>query len=155
VVLSTFLAAVLQAGVFATALLTVDLIFRTGLGEWVGLLALVGAACAMVPFLGVTAVWLPLCVYWIVQGQYAAAASLAIFSAVVITQVDNLVRALVLRGSANLHPLLGIISIIGGIQFLGVAGVFVGPIVAAVLVAILRILRDELERMSAPRIIRP
>lgn len=148
VVVSTFLAALVQTGVFAIGLVVLDHVFATGLGSWVGFLTLLGAVFSMIPFLGVSAVWIPLCLFWVSRGEYWAAGLMAVYGGVVIGQVDNLVRVLVLRGTADLHPLVGIISIIGGMQYLGVAGVFVGPIVAAVLTSLLKIVRLEIDRLS-------
>jgi predicted PurR-regulated permease PerM len=53
--------------------------------------------------------------------------------------IDNLVRPLVLRGRAGMHPLVGLVAIIGGIRMFGILGVFIGPILAAMLLALLRI----------------
>lgn len=53
--------------------------------------------------------------------------------------VDNLIPPLVLNGRADMHPLVGLIAIIGGLQMFGILGVFIGPILAAMLIALLRI----------------
>lgn len=50
---------------------------------------------------------------------------------------DNLVRPLVLKGRSDLHPLLGLVAIVAAVDMFGVLGVFVGPLLAAVLVALL------------------
>lgn len=148
VVISTFLAALVQTAAFATGLLVLNLAFDLGLGSWLGFYVLLGAVFAMVPFLGVGAVWVPLSIYLAYKGQYWAAGLLALYGGLVIGQLDNLVRVIVLRGTANLHPLVGFISIIGGIKLLGVTGVFVGPIIAAVSVSLLRIVKLELDELS-------
>lgn len=53
--------------------------------------------------------------------------------------IDNLVRPMVLNGRSDMHPLVGLVAIIGGIQMFGILGVFIGPIMAAMLIALLRI----------------
>lgn len=58
--------------------------------------------------------------------------------------VDNLVRPLVLKGRDDMHPLVGLVVIVGGIEMFGILGVFIGPILAAMLVALLRIWPAEL-----------
>lgn len=52
---------------------------------------------------------------------------------------DNLVRPLVLKGRNDLHPLLGLLAIVAAVDMFGVLGVFVGPLLAAVLTALLEI----------------
>ncbi|MDD5303914.1 MAG: AI-2E family transporter [Elusimicrobia bacterium] len=53
--------------------------------------------------------------------------------------IDNLVRPLVLKGRGDMHPLVGLVAIVGGISMFGIMGVFIGPIMAAMLLALLQI----------------
>lgn len=53
--------------------------------------------------------------------------------------IDNLVRPLVLKGRADMHPLVGLIAILSGIQMFGILGVLLGPILAAMLISLLKI----------------
>jgi predicted PurR-regulated permease PerM len=62
--------------------------------------------------------------------------------ALLITGIDNTVRPLFLRGSANLHPLLAFVAAFGGLQTLGFLGVFLGPILAALFVATIEVMSD-------------
>lgn len=64
--------------------------------------------------------------------------------------VDNMVPPLVLKGRADMHPLVGLIAIIGGIQLFGILGVFIGPIMAAMLIALLRIWPSVGARFGIP-----
>ncbi|MCC6278851.1 MAG: AI-2E family transporter [Oligoflexia bacterium] len=58
---------------------------------------------------------------------------------VFISFSDNLIRPLVIKGRDNMHPFLALIAIFGGVKLFGFFGVFVGPIVAAMLVALLEL----------------
>ena len=49
--------------------------------------------------------------------------------AVVISGIDNLIKPLVLHGQSNLHPLLALLSVLGGVTSLGPIGILVGPMV--------------------------
>lgn len=60
--------------------------------------------------------------------------------AVIVTVLDNFIRPMVLKGGGNLHPLLGFIAALGGLQTLGFAGVFIGPILAGLFVTTLEML---------------
>ena len=51
----------------------------------------------------------------------------------------------------KLHPLLALVSVLGGIQTLGLWGVFIGPIVASCLYALVRIFNTELFALSRER----
>jgi uncharacterized protein YqgC (DUF456 family) len=100
---------------------------------------------AMVPFLGTAAVWVPVCLYlYFVEGRTVPALVLAGYSAVVVSGADNVIKPLVLHGQSNLHPLLALLSVIGGLQALGPIGILVGPMVVVFLQTLLKILQREL-----------
>lgn len=139
VVSATLLSAVAQ-GIFAG----IGFYFA-GLHESVALLMLLSMVLAMVPFLGAAAVWVPVCLYlYFVDGRATAAILLAIYSTFIVSGVDNLIKPLVLHGQSNLHPLLALLSVIGGLQALGPIGILVGPMVVVFLQTLLKILQREL-----------
>src|SRR5205823_3324144 len=57
--------------------------------------------------------------------------------------------AYVLHTNVKLHPLLAFVSVLGGIQVMGLWGIFIGPIVASCLHALVKIFNSELEAFSA------
>jgi hypothetical protein len=73
---------------------------------------------------------------------------LAIFGVVVIGMMDNFIRTIILKNDAKLHPLLAFVSVLGGLQALGLWGVFIGPTVAACLYALIKIFNVELKSLS-------
>jgi predicted PurR-regulated permease PerM len=124
------------------------------------LLTAITGLMALVPFVGATAIWLP-CAVWlyflapyatqegVAYGRPAAAIALAIWGGVVVGMADNFIKPYVLRGQSNIHPLLALLSVIGGVQALGPIGIFVGPMVVAFLHALLTLLRGELKEIDA------
>ena len=104
---------------------------------------------ALVPFVGAAAVWGP-CALWLllVEQRVVAAIALATYGMVVVSMADNVIKPLVLRGHSNLHPLLALLSVIGGVQVLGPIGIFVGPMIVAFLQTLLVMLNEELQSLS-------
>ncbi|MBL8827365.1 MAG: AI-2E family transporter [Planctomycetaceae bacterium] len=104
---------------------------------------------ALVPFVGATVVWVP-CVLWLYfhDDRPTAAIMLAIYGGVVISAADNLIKPLVLHGQSNLHPLLALLSIMGGASALGPIGILVGPMVLALLQTALVLLRQEMNALD-------
>ena len=143
---SALAAAVAQGVALGAGLLALDLVAGTGLGGRVLLLAALAVACSAVPFLGATAVWVGTAAVFLLQGHYAAAAALTVYGAAVVSQIDTVVRVWVLNGATRMHPLMVLVSTLGGIQVLGVLGLVVGPVTAAVLLALLRALRAKTDR---------
>ena len=113
------------------------------------LLILLTTVFALVPLFGPATVWVPVCLYLAVYEQRITEASLlAAWGVLVVGTSDNIVKALVLHGQSQLHPLLALMSVIGGVQALGPIGIVVGPMVVALLQTLLGILRRELSNME-------
>ena len=103
----------------------------------------------LVPFVGAAIVWVPVCLWlYAVEGRTTAAVLLAVYCIAVVSMVDNLVKPLVLHGRSNLHPLLALLSVLGGVQALGPIGIFVGPMVVAFLQTLLNMVHAELNSMG-------
>jgi predicted PurR-regulated permease PerM len=138
VVLSMLLAAVAQ-GLLA------------GVGYWlcgldaIFLLILLTTLFAMVPLVGATVVWGGAAVWLFFDGHITSAVALTVYGIVVVSLADNLIKPMILHGRSNLHPLAALLSVLGGVQALGPIGVFVGPMVVALLHTLLVMLQKELK----------
>ena len=138
IVLATVLSALLQGLVAGIGY------YFAGMPSLILLTALT-ATCALVPFVGPAIVWAPVCVYLaIYQENFWAAGLLALWGMFIVGTVDNVVKMFVLHGQSQLHPLLALLSVLGGIQSLGPIGILVGPMVVVLLQTLLGILRTEL-----------
>jgi predicted PurR-regulated permease PerM len=136
------------AAALAQGLLTGAALFFLGI-EAVFLLTFITMLFAMIPFVGATGVWLP-CSLWLYfhDDRMAAAVGLAIYGMVVVGTVDNLLKPWILQGRSNLHPLMALLSVLGGVQVLGPIGIFVGPMLVTFLHALLIMFRKELTRFG-------
>lgn len=141
VVVATLLSAVVQ-GLLAGAGY-----FFAGLGS-VALLTMLTMLFALIPFVGGTLVWLPCCVWLFVEGRPLAATVLFVYCVVVVSMSDNVVKPLVLQGQSNLHPLLALLSVLGGVKAMGPIGIVVGPMVVAFLQALLKMFQTELDLLG-------
>lgn len=118
--------------------------------EGVVLLSLITMVLAMVPFVGAAAVW-GSCAVWLLlyDERTMAAAMLALYGSCIVSMADNVIKPLVLHGQSNIHPLLALLSVLGGVTALGPIGIFVGPMVVAFLHAVLYMLNAELTALSS------
>ncbi len=142
VVLATLLSAVGQ-GVLAGIGFWIVSLFVDGF-QVVFTLTLLTTILALVPFVGAAAVWVPVSLWLFYQQHYPAAVLLGVYGAGVVSMADNLIKPLVLHGQSNLHPLLALLSVLGGVQALGPIGILVGPMVVVFLQTLLNILHREL-----------
>lgn len=144
-----------RAVVMATLVSALGQGVLAALGFWfanvdsVALLALLTMVFAMVPFVGAMAVWVPVCAWLgLVEGRLGTAIGLAVYCAVIVSQADNVIKPMMLRGHSNLHPLLALLSILGGVKALGPIGILVGPMVVVFLQTLLKILQREMTSME-------
>ncbi|CAB3788022.1 AI-2E family transporter [Pararobbsia alpina] len=114
-----------------------------GLGYWVAgmqaplLLAAFTALIALVPF-GTPFVWGSIGVWLFITGHTLAGAGLLLWGALVVSWVDNLIRPLVISSAARIPFLLVVFGVLGGLAAFGLIGLFVGPVILAVLMAVWR-----------------
>jgi predicted PurR-regulated permease PerM len=92
---------------------------------------------AFVPLVGAALVWAPIAVWLAVTGQLVKGIILALVGLLVLSNVDNVVRPLLLVGKSKMSTLVLIISLMGGVSAFGFIGIVVGPLVAVLLTAIL------------------
>ena len=109
------------------------------------LFAILTIAFAMIPF-GAWAAFGAATLILLVQGHVLAAALLFGFSVVVMTIGDNVLQPRVIGGAVELPFLLAIVGTFGGLESLGLVGLFVGPVI---MVAMLLIWRQWIERSPA------
>lgn len=120
-----------------------------GLALWVAgidlvwLLMSLTFVSAMLPVVGSAAVWGPTAVWLALDQNYGAAVGVLLWGSCVVSTSDNLVRAYVIGGQARLHPLVALIAVLGAVRIVGLWGFLVGPVLAAFLHALLRILRHR------------
>lgn len=133
-------------GMFAVGLLQGIL---TAIGFWVtGLRApllwgVIAMVFSFVPLVGPSLVWLPGSFVLAIQGNWVQAIGLFFWGVVVINAADYVVRPRVAGGRVDTNRLLILLSFLGGVKAFGVIGIFVGPVVLALIIALLRILREE------------
>lgn len=148
---------VCRAVVVATLLSAIAQGLLAGIGFWVvslyvpgftavTLLAVLTTLFAMVPFVGAAAVWLPTALWLMfISKATGPAIFLIIYGTGVVSTIDNIIKPIILHGRASLHPLLALVSVLGGVQALGPIGIFVGPMAVAFLQTVLQMVRSEID----------
>ncbi|HEY3277447.1 MAG TPA: AI-2E family transporter [Syntrophorhabdaceae bacterium] len=101
------------------------------------------AITSFIPFVGSHIVWVPMSLYLLVTGHIAKALILAAFGVLGIGLVDNVVRPLFIRGRASMSFLLTFFAVLGGIQAFGLIGIIVGPLIMALTVSLMTILKES------------
>ena len=123
--------------------------FLTALGFWVtGLPApLLWGVAAMifsfVPLVGPILVWLPGAIVLALYAEWGKAILLFLWGGVLVSGADYLIRPRFAGVGKDVNKLLVLLSFFGGVKAFGVIGIFVGPVMLSLIVALVRILREE------------
>ena len=91
---------------------------------------------AFLPLVGATLIWLPTGVWLLLSGSIGKGVALLALGALVLGNVDNVVRPLLLSGKSRMNTLVMLVSLMGGVSAFGFIGIVLGPLVAAVVTAL-------------------
>ncbi|WP_086981531.1 AI-2E family transporter [Vibrio aphrogenes] len=134
-VLGSFLTAVAQG-------------FVGGLAFWfVGLPGLflgtmIGAA-SFIPVVGTALVWVPAAGYLFLTGDITWALFIVVWGIAVIGSIDNLLRPILMQGSAGMDTLMIFFALLGGIQLFGLIGLIYGPLIFAITMVLFKMYEEE------------
>jgi predicted PurR-regulated permease PerM len=104
---------------------------------------LLTALSSFIPMVGTGLVWIPTALYVGATQGWGWGVFLAVWNAGLTGTIDNVVRPLFIRGRSQIHPLAILLAVLGGLAWLGLAGALVGPVLVAVLAAMLTIWRED------------
>jgi predicted PurR-regulated permease PerM len=100
------------------------------------------AVLSVVPFGGTALVWVPALIYMLVQGHYGQAIGVAVVG-VIVSSVDNFLKPILISGRSPLPTLAVFIGVLGGLAAFGLIGLFLGPIVIALVLALIDFAREK------------
>ncbi len=94
---------------------------------------------------GPALVWLPAAIVLLVSGRIVAGVTLILIGVFVIGLIDNLLRPILVGRNTRMPDYLILLSTLGGLAGFGLAGVVIGPIIAAFFVSVWHMAQHELE----------
>lgn len=104
---------------------------------------IVTGLCAMLPVIGTGFVFVPAMSMLAFNGHWIKALVLLIWAVTVVHPVDNVLRPYLIGGRVKLSTLYVFFALLGGLKTFGALGVFVGPLILAMNVALFRFLREQ------------
>jgi predicted PurR-regulated permease PerM len=94
---------------------------------------------SIIPALGTALIWVPAVIYLFAVGKTVAAAGLGLWCALVVGTVDNFLRPKLVGADTRMPDLLILLSTFGGLSMFGAVGLVLGPVIAALFVAVWQI----------------
>jgi predicted PurR-regulated permease PerM len=105
---------------------------------------------SMIPIFGSWLIWIPMVAIMFVKGETTNGMILLLYSAIFVSNIDNIIRPYILSRSTKLPIFVSLVGTIGGLYFLGILGLVLGPLILAYAIIIIDFYRegrlDELYR---------
>ncbi len=112
------------------------------------LLGFLTGLCSVIPFVGSALVWVPLVVYLFAVGPQSAAIGLLAYCLTVVLNVDNILRMVLLKAFADIHPLITLFGVIVGLPLFGFLGLIFGPLLISYLLLLMKIYVNEFSNQN-------
>lgn len=135
--------------VVGTGLVAVIQGVLVGIGFWVTGLSnalfwgVVTVVLAILPVVGSALVWAPGAIALGLDGRWGWAIALAIWGVLAVGNVDYIVRPIVFRRWANIHPLVTLLGALVGVPYFGILGLLIGPLALSYFFELIRMYREE------------
>ena len=105
--------------------------------------AFITLIASFLPTFGTALVWIPICLFMIVAGNYTAGVLLAIYCFVIVSSIDNVIRTKLIEEKTGLHPVLVLLGVLGGLKMFGLIGLVLGPVIIALMTILLKLYIDD------------
>ncbi len=120
-----------------------------GLGFWATGLSnavfwgVVTMVFAILPVVGSAMVWGPGTIALLLDHRYGAALGLTLLGVLVVGNVDYVIRPMVFRRWANIHPLVTLVGALAGVPFFGILGLLIGPLAVSYFFELIKMYKEE------------
>jgi len=98
---------------------------------------------SILPVVGSGLVWGPGVLVLVLEHRYGWAVFLALWGAVLIGNIDNVIRPWVFRRYAQIHPFITVIGAFAGLTYFGLLGLLIGPLAISYFFELIRMYREE------------
>jgi predicted PurR-regulated permease PerM len=105
-------------------------------------LAFLTGLASFVPLAGPAIIWGGVAIYLVAVGETGRAIGMALWGGLLVSTADNFIKTLVIGGRARLPTFLLLFALLGGLKVYGFLGVFLAPVILAILLAFTEIYRE-------------
>ncbi|WP_029521180.1 AI-2E family transporter [Persephonella sp. IF05-L8] len=98
---------------------------------------------AFIPIGGASLVWVPVAIYTLFSKGFITAFLFALYGTFVISTIDNIIKPVVIGDKTNIHPMILVFAILGGLKLFGFIGLFLAPIIVVMIDNMLLLFREK------------
>jgi predicted PurR-regulated permease PerM len=104
-----------------------------------GFWAVITAFSSIIPVVGTGIVWIPVAIYLFVINHTWQGAFMVAWGILVLGIADNVVRFILAKKMADVHPVITVLGVIMGIKYFGLIGLIFGPVLISYFIILLKI----------------
>lgn len=104
-----------------------------------GFWAVITAFASIIPVIGTAIVWVPITIYLFVVNHTWQGSFMVIWGLLVLGITDNVVRFILAKKMADVHPIITVLGVIMGIKYFGITGLIFGPVLISYFIILLKI----------------
>ena len=98
---------------------------------------------SFLPLIGTPIIWAPAGIFLIMSGATARGIGLLLWGGILVMNVDNFLKPRLISGQSNVHPVVVLLGVLGGLKLFGFIGLVVGPLILALLIALINFYEEE------------
>ncbi len=107
------------------------------------------AFASVLPIIGSGLIWLPISLYLLLTGQTWQGIFVIGWSALVVGTIDNILRFILAKRMADVHPVVTVLGVIMGLQYFGFTGLIFGPLLISYFLILLQMYYAEYQQKTS------
>ena len=111
-----------------------------------GFWATITGFASIIPIVGTGLVWIPAGIYLLATGLTWQGIFVICWGLIVLSSVDNVVRFVLAKKMADVHPVVTVLGVIIGLEYFGITGLIFGPLLISYFIILLRIYYNEYQQ---------
>lgn len=106
---------------------------------------------AFIPVIGTGLIWIPATAYLYFFGDWQMTMFFLFYNVVIVTNIDTILRPMLMRKAAQVSPFYIFLAILGGIHAFGALGIIYGPLILTFLMVMIKIYSEEYKEVLSSR----
>ncbi len=111
-----------------------------------GFWAIITGFASIIPIVGTGLVWVPAGIFLLATGASWQGIFILVWGGVVLSSMDNVVRFILAKRMADVHPIVTVLGVIIGLQYFGITGLIFGPLIISYFIILLKIYYQEYQK---------
>lgn len=106
---------------------------------------------SIIPIVGTGIIWVPICIFLFANGQIIEGIGAIVACGFVMGSLDNVIRFMLAKKMADVHPVVTVLGVIIGLNYLGITGLIFGPLLISYFIILLKIYYAEYQNVIPPK----